>query len=84
MLSSPRLINRNHHPRKKIRSKSKAGDLRSTSYLRLGFPCFWWLTERVKSVAKPPVLFLNQLPGDHLLDRLPRGIVFKQLGYSDR
>jgi hypothetical protein len=48
MLSSPRLINRNHHPRKKIRSKSKAGDLRSTSYLRLGFPCFWSLTERVK------------------------------------
>lgn len=26
----------------------------------------------------------EQLRGDHLIDRVPRGTAFKQLGYSDR
>jgi Peptidase family M54 len=38
----------------------------------------------VKPVPETPLLCLKQLRGDHLLDRLTRGTVFKQLGYSHR
>jgi hypothetical protein len=38
----------------------------------------------VKPVPESPLLCLKQLRGDHLLDRLTRGTVFKQLGYSHR
>jgi hypothetical protein len=42
------------------------------------------LIEPVSSVPKTPLLWPEQLRGDHLIDRVTRGTAFKQLGYSDR
>jgi hypothetical protein len=42
------------------------------------------LIEDVSPVPKTPLLWPEQLRGDHLIDRVTRGTAFKQLGYSDR